>query len=85
MLLLSLIDVAFDVTTADTPSNNRLNANRMLRARKILSYVAERIEPAPSKDEPEEGTALRPDEYLELYCNGQVRHGMPDCRIGIVC
>lgn len=26
--------------------NNRLNANRMLRARKILSYVSERIEPA---------------------------------------
>jgi WD repeat-containing protein 48 len=44
----------------------------MLRARKILSYVAERIEPAPSKDEAEEGTALRPDEYLELYCNGQL-------------
>jgi WD repeat-containing protein 48 len=57
----------------------------MLRARKILSYVAERIEPAPSKDEPEEGTALRPDEYLELYCNGQVRHDMADCRIGVVC
>jgi WD repeat-containing protein 48 len=55
----------------------------MLRARKILSYVAERIEPAPSKDEPEEGTALRPDEYLELYCNGQVRHDMADGRVGI--
>lgn len=26
--------------------NNRLNANRMLRARKILAYVSERIEPA---------------------------------------
>ena len=57
-------------------SNNRLNANRMLRARKILGYVAERIEPAPTKEEQEkaeaEGTALRPHEYLELYCNGQV-------------
>lgn len=53
-----------------TDGNNRLNANRMLRARKILSYVAERIEPAPP-----EGTdltnELRPEEYLELYCNGQ--------------
>jgi WD repeat-containing protein 48 len=62
---------AFPVTT-NIPSNNRLNANRMLRARKILSYVAERIEPAPSKDEPDEDATLRPDEYLELYCNGQV-------------
>lgn len=64
-------------------SNNRLNANRMLRARKILGYVAERIEPAPTKEEQEkaeaEGTALRPHEYLELYCNGQVRssHTLP--------
>lgn len=49
----------------------------MLRARKILGYVAERIEPPPTKEEIEkaeaEGTALRPHEYLELYCNGQVR------------
>ncbi|GAB7343174.1 hypothetical protein MBLNU457_1244t1 [Dothideomycetes sp. NU457] len=54
-----------------TDGNNRLNANRMLRARKILSYVSERIEPAPP-----EGTdttdALRPDEYLELWCNNQL-------------
>lgn len=50
-------------------SNNRLNANRMLRARKILSYVAERIEPAPEKEDPD---ALKPEEYLELYCQNQV-------------
>ncbi|KAF2204842.1 WD repeat protein-like protein [Delitschia confertaspora ATCC 74209] len=50
----------------DGPSNNRLNANRMLRARKILSYVAERIEP---KDE---GDEMKPEEYLELWCQGQV-------------
>jgi WD repeat-containing protein 48 len=55
------------VTSAD--GNNRLNANRMLRVRKILSYVAERIEQLP--DEPEED-ALKPEEYLELYCNEQV-------------
>lgn len=47
--------------------NNRLNANRMLRVRKILSYVAERIE--PPAEEPE---TLKPEEYLELYCNDQV-------------
>jgi WD repeat-containing protein 48 len=59
-----------------TLSNNRLNANRMLRARKILGYVAERIEPAPTKEDlesqAEAGGVLKPDEYLELYCNGQV-------------
>ncbi|KAF2842225.1 WD40 repeat-like protein [Patellaria atrata CBS 101060] len=51
-----------------TDGNNRLNANRMLRARKILSYVAERIEPQPEKEDP---GALRPEEYLELYCQNQ--------------
>jgi WD repeat-containing protein 48 len=48
-------------------SNNRLNANRMLRARKILGYVAERIEPAQDP-----ATAMPPEEYLELYCNNQL-------------
>ena len=42
----------------------------MLRAKKILSYVAERIEPAPEKPDPE---ALKPEEYLDLYCHDQVR------------
>jgi WD repeat-containing protein 48 len=32
--------------------NTRLNANRMLRAKKILSYVAERIEPMPEATRP---------------------------------
>lgn len=69
---------SYHIAMLTKDSNNRLNANRMLRARKILGYVAERIEPAPTKEEQEkaeaEGTALRPHEYLELYCNGQVRH-----------
>ncbi|WPH04522.1 Hypothetical protein R9X50_00741400 [Acrodontium crateriforme] len=54
--------------------NNRLNANRMLRARKILAYVAERIEPAPAplaNGEPDPN-AMRPEEYLELYCQNQL-------------
>ena len=59
-----------------TLSNNRLNANRMLRARKILGYVADRIEPAPSMEDlekmAESGGVLRPEEYLELWCNGVV-------------
>ncbi|KAI0843744.1 WD40 repeat-like protein [Hypoxylon sp. FL0890] len=55
------------IATAD--GNNRLNANRMLRVKKILAYVAERIEPQP--EEPEPG-ALKPEEYLELYCNDQL-------------
>lgn len=73
---MSLSPRLYDLDTNGS-SNNRLNANRMLRARKILGYVAERIEPAPTKEEQEkaeaDGTALRPHEYLELYCNGQVR------------
>ncbi|KAF1980776.1 WD40 repeat-like protein [Aulographum hederae CBS 113979] len=44
--------------------NNRLNANRMLRARKIMAYVAERIEPAPKEGE----EVMRAEEYLELWC-----------------
>lgn len=53
---------------ATTDGNNRLNANRMLRVKKILAYVAERIE--PPVDEADEN-ALKPEEYLELYCNEQ--------------
>ncbi|KAK3061017.1 hypothetical protein LTS18_007199, partial [Coniosporium uncinatum] len=48
--------------------NNRLNANRMLRARKIMAYVAERIETA---EQMEQG-GLRAEEYLELYCNDKL-------------
>ena len=46
--------------------NTRLNANRMLRAKKILAYVAERIKP---KNDDE---VMKPEEYLELYCHDQV-------------
>ena len=53
--------------------NNRLNANRMLRAKKILAYVAERIEPAPDpKKVKEEEEVMKPEEYLELWCQNQV-------------
>lgn len=59
-----------------TDGNNRLNANRMLRVKKILAYVAERIDPQPvvegEGEEKEEDEGLRPEEYLELYCNDQV-------------
>lgn len=54
---------------ASSDGNNRLNANRMLRAKKILAYVAERIETLPEEPDPE---ALKPEEYLELYCHEQV-------------
>ena len=43
----------------------------MLRAKKILAYVAERIEAAPEHPAPD---ALKPEEYLDLYCHDQVRH-----------
>ncbi|KAI9703863.1 MAG: hypothetical protein M1836_007635 [Candelina mexicana] len=54
---------------ASSDGNSRLNANRMLRARKILAYVAERIEPQPEQPDP---IALRPEDYLELYCQNQI-------------
>ncbi|KAJ5973398.1 hypothetical protein N7481_010608 [Penicillium waksmanii] len=47
-------------------NSSRLNANRMLRAKKVLAYVAERIDP-PNPDEPE-ANVMPPEEYLELYC-----------------
>jgi WD repeat-containing protein 48 len=52
-------------------SNSRLNANRMLRAKKILAYVAERIEAQPTEPEP---NPMKVEEYLELYCHDQVGH-----------
>ena len=54
---------------APQDGNNRLNANRMLRAKKILAYVAERIETPPAQPDP---NALKPEDYLELYCHDQV-------------
>jgi WD repeat-containing protein 48 len=95
---------------ASPDGNARLNANRMLRAKKIMAYVAERIEapapapapvrpaastptatadapstntntttteapPAPAPLEPETSAPdephLKPEEYLELYCQNQ--------------
>ncbi|ETN41750.1 uncharacterized protein HMPREF1541_03687 [Cyphellophora europaea CBS 101466] len=57
---------------ASPDGNARLNANRMLRVKKILAYVAERIEAPPALAAPAAGPAnrLRPEEYLELYCQG---------------
>ncbi|PSR97340.1 WD repeat protein-like protein [Coniella lustricola] len=65
---------------ASADGNNRLNANRMLRVKKILAYVAERIDPtmAPTAEGEEDNQpepdpdALKPEEYLELYCNEQL-------------
>lgn len=42
----------------------------MLRTKKVLAYVAERIDPTFT-EEPAEGE-LRPEEYLELYCQNMV-------------
>jgi WD repeat-containing protein 48 len=41
----------------------------MLRAKKILAYVAERIETPP---EYQDTNALKPEDYLELLCQNQV-------------
>ncbi|KAL2864682.1 Pkinase-domain-containing protein [Aspergillus lucknowensis] len=54
-----------DPTGINGANNSRLNANRMLRAKKILAYVSERIE-EPTGDPALD--ALKPEEYLELYC-----------------
>ncbi|EEP80395.1 conserved hypothetical protein [Uncinocarpus reesii 1704] len=51
----------------DANNNSRLSANRMLRGKKILAYVAERIDPEYSPDSKDENQ-LKPEEYLELYC-----------------
>lgn len=51
-------------------NGSRLNANRMLRTKKVLAYVAERIDPA-NPDEPAE-SVMPPEEYLELYCQKMV-------------
>ncbi|KAH8705109.1 WD repeat protein [Talaromyces proteolyticus] len=57
------------VVKPDGAANNnssRLNANRMLRAKKILAYIAERIDPAdPTNPDPD---PMKPEEYLDLYC-----------------
>lgn len=49
--------------------NSRLNANRMLRAKKVLAYVAERIE-TPS--EQSDSDSFKPEDYLELLCQDQL-------------
>lgn len=45
-----------------------MNANRMLRARKVLSYVAERLD----TDKIPEGKADQADTWLELLCQEKV-------------
>ena len=69
--VLELIYFPFSASATSGPATNsnnssRLNANRMLRAKKVLAYVAERIDP-PRPEDPE-GNAMPPEEYLELYC-----------------
>jgi WD repeat-containing protein 48 len=57
-------------SVAGPDGNTRLNANRMLRVKKILSYVAERIEANPPFST--DPNAMRPEEYLDMYCLDQV-------------
>lgn len=76
------IDVASGQPTLPsiaTDGNNRLNANRMLRAKKILAYIAERIEPAPKEGE----ERMKAEEYLELFCQDQVSNVLLETYIGI--
>ncbi|KAI9821832.1 MAG: hypothetical protein M1827_002414 [Pycnora praestabilis] len=66
-VLLPFQDLLPSIASAD--GNSRLNANRMLRAKKILAYVAERIEARPETPDP---NALKPEDYLELHCQSQL-------------
>lgn len=43
----------------------------MLRARKMAAYIAEKLEPPDPMAEPDPN-ALRPDAYIDLYCNNQL-------------
>ncbi len=52
---------------AGPDGNSRLSANRMLRVKKIMAYVAERIEQHPEED----SNAPKPEDYLELYCQNK--------------
>ncbi|KAL3472095.1 hypothetical protein BJX99DRAFT_249906 [Aspergillus californicus] len=61
--------VKADVLTFNGTNNSRLNANRMLRAKKILAYVSERIE-EPTNDPTLD--SMKPEEYLELYCQNSL-------------
>jgi len=57
---------------ASVDGNARLNANRMLRSKKILGYVSERIEAPADPDNPRPGDELRPEEYMDLICRDEV-------------
>jgi len=70
----SLTHITEGVSALKAPRNSRLNANRMLRAKKVLAYVAERIDPQPN---PPEFGSLKPEEYLELHCQNQVSRPSP--------
>ncbi|KAL8864345.1 MAG: hypothetical protein Q9198_009928, partial [Flavoplaca austrocitrina] len=66
-VLMPYQDLLPSIASAD--GNSRLNANRMLRAKKICAYVTERIEPQPERPDPH---ALKPEDYLELYCQDKL-------------
>ena len=45
----------------------------MLRAKKVIAYVTERVDPEGFRD-PDH---MRPEEYMDLYCQNQVRFAPP--------
>lgn len=53
-----------------THREERLSANRVLRIRKLIAYIAERLESTNLGAEPQ-GSKL--EERLELLCQDQVR------------
>ena len=71
-----VLEPASDSGLPSVAMDTRLNANRMLRARKILGYVAERVKVPSMQQEEAEGEDVakpKPEDYLELCCANQVR------------
>ncbi|KAJ3089985.1 hypothetical protein HK102_005000 [Quaeritorhiza haematococci] len=52
--------------------NNRLSANRMLRVKKLLAYVVEKLELDPPSNFSPQDTDIQPDMWLELVCLDKV-------------
>ncbi|KAK9459214.1 uncharacterized protein V1516DRAFT_567654 [Lipomyces oligophaga] len=60
-----------DLLPALPNGNARLNAYRMLRTRKILAYVDEKLDSTVKRDK-----GAKPEDWLELVCQGQPLHNL---------
>ncbi|KAI5805002.1 hypothetical protein EDC01DRAFT_757670 [Geopyxis carbonaria] len=69
-------EISLALTTSSEGKNSRLNANRMLRAKKIMAYIAEHLQPPfMTNHGPEfsgEGEQPKAEDWLELVCHDQI-------------